>query len=325
MKYLSLFGAMAISVVATAQRNVDHVRVLGHAPGMNDGLRTPTDTLVPPSLDVAGATLTVYSTQQGGYVVGANGYGDAAKVQVFSNTESTMVEQLLFIFGAKEGNGSSVVHARVYALDGTGTASTGPATNAPGTVLGNTDLTVDQCDTTDLTVVTFSPAVAVSGDFGVGIDVADLAAGTYVGLASTADAAAGAVPDNNWELWSDGAWYTLTAAWPLTFDIAVYAVIGDGAAGIEDAGAVNNMRMSIIGANPANQQVTVAYELLQSADARLTVMDGKGAKVVDQQMGRTGAGEYRTDLDVRNYADGTYYITIFSDGMPLTKKLVVKH
>src|SRR5690606_34846995 len=135
----------------------------------------------------------------------------------------------------------------------------------------------------------------------------------------------GSVVDNTWEQWDDGSWMTLSEAWPLTFDMAIYAVIGDGIAGINDLSAVNNMRMSFIGGNPATNNVVIAYEMLQSADARLTVLDGKGAKVIDQQLGRTAVGQHQTTLDVSSFANGTYYVTLFANGNPLTKKLVVQH
>lgn len=325
MKHITLLAAMAIAVGANAQRSVGTAEHIA-APAFNlSADRTPFDTLAGPSI---GTPLTLYGVTTGGYVTGSNSYGDAAKVQVFASTGDVFVEEVAFFFGAKNDNGSpnAIVHARVYSLDGAGTASTGEVTTAPGTVEGNLDFTMSECDTSgNFTIATFNPAVAVSGNFGAGIDVGDLGAGVYIGLVSTADSAAGAIPDNTWEKWSDGTWYTLTASWPITNDMFVLAVIGDGVAGINDLATVNNMRMSFIGGNPANSSVIVAYEMLESADARMTVLDAKGAKMMDQQLGRTPAGEHQTTLDVSSYSNGTYYVTIYANGNPLTKKLVVQH
>lgn len=327
MKHITLLAAMAVSLGATAQRDVGTVEHINLQLPQISADRAPTDTLVPPGISAPGASYQLSGVTNGGYVTGSNGYGDYAKVQVFSSTGDVFVEELIMGFGAKDDNGSpnAILHARVYTLDGPGTATTGDVTNAPNTVLGNVDLAISECDTAGLTIVAFDPPVAVSGNFGAGIDVSGLGDGVYIGLVHSTSGGPGSVVDNTWEQWNDGSWMTLSEAWPLTFDMAVYAVIGDGVAGINDLGAVNNMRMSFLGSNPASNSVVVAYEMLQSADARLTVLDGKGAKVIDQQLGRTAVGQHQTTLDVSSFANGTYYVTLFANGTPLTKKLVVQH
>lgn len=292
------------------------------------GERGPIDTLVPPSLFTGNLAIYGVLAPQTGYVTGTNSYGDKAKVQVFNSTGTVHVEQLLFVFAAKDENGTpnSMVHARVYALNGPGTNTAGTAvTTAPGDVLGNVDIPISQCDTAGLTIATFSPSITLNGNFGGGFDFSDLASGVGLGVLSSVDGNPGSADDQNWEKASDDAWDAMSGAWGLQIDMAILAVLDDGFAGINDPGSFNNMRMSFISSNPANDNVTVAYEMLNDANSRLTVMDGKGAKVIDQQLGRTAQGQHQTDLDVSDLTNGTYYVTLFANGNPLTKKLVVQH
>ena len=335
MKHITLLAAMAVTLGATAQRAPITPMAHGvHGVGLSSVERTATDTLNGPSLDVATSQLALYSVTDSldnflGYVVGTNPY-DVGAAQKFASTGNVYVEELLMFFGAKSGNGT--VHARVYGLDGAGfNQANGAINNAPGTILGNVDLAMSQIDTSTamiaFTSVAFTPAVQVNGNFAGGIDYADLAPGAELGMFSTAQGDNPAA-DWNWEKTSDGDWIAFGNApqgWGLNCDLFMLAVIGDGVAGINDLGTVNNMRMSFIGSNPANSSVIVAYEMLETADARLTILDTKGAKVADQQLGRTAVGEHQTTLDVSSYPNGTYYVTIYANGNPLTKKLVVQH
>jgi hypothetical protein len=331
MKHITLVAAMAVATGAMAQRPS---MITGHPQhiGLNFSAdRGPIDTLIPPSLLDPGSAFALYTSSAGSYVAGTNTFGDQAKVQVFHSTGTVHVEQLLFLFGAKDDNGTpnAVVHARVYGLDGDGTNTADETVStAPGTVMGSVDIPISDCDTTDLTIATFFPSITVDGNFGGGFDVSDLGDGVALGLLTTSDGDPGTADDQNWEKFSDDSWVAMsngTVSWGLHVDLAILAVLDDGFAGIHDNGAVNNMRMSFIGSNPASTSIEVAYDMLQDANARMTVLDGKGAKVIDQQLGKTLAGQHQITLNVSEWANGTYYVSLFANGAPITKKLVVKH
>ena len=332
MKNITLIAAMAVSTFAMAQREVGPAIHQADRGIHFSAERGPIDTLVPSSFGATDVSLALYyagTTPANGFIAGTNTYGDKAKVQVFNSTGTVHVEQLLFLFGAKNVNGTpnAMVHARVYGLNGPGTATSGTVSTAPGTVLGNVDIPISQCDTAGLTVAMFSPSITLNGNFGGGFDVSDLATGTLLGVISTENNAI-TPDDQNWEKTSDDSWVAMsdtTVSWGIHFDMAIFAVLDDGFAGINDVGSFNNMRMSFISGNPATSNVTVAYEMLESASVRLVVMDRKGAKVVDQQLGNTTQGEHQSTLDVSNLANGIYYVTLFANGNPLTKKLVVQH
>ncbi|MGV9013969.1 MAG: T9SS type A sorting domain-containing protein [Flavobacteriales bacterium] len=334
MKHLTLLAAMALTTGAFAQRTAITAE---HPLNVNifNADRTPTDTLIPTSFADPNGSPTIYSLTglPGEYVVGTNHY-DQGMAQNFTSTGSVNVEQLLYLFAIKNdaGQPASVIHARVYALDGAGTNEANTAvTNAPGSVLGDVSLPMSAIDTaTDalmITVANFTPAIQVTGNFAGGFDFAGLPTGSELSLWSTTDGD-NTTPDQNWENAIDGTWIAMgntQLGWGLHLDFGILAVLGDGIAGINDIATVNNMRMSFIGSNPADKKITVAYEMLKAADARLLVLDGKGAQVVDQQLGRTATGLHQSDLNVSDWSNGTYYVSVIANGNPITKKLVVQH
>lgn len=335
MKHVTLLAAMAVTLSANAQRHIGEAIPVAHHGAFGSAERTPTDTIVPVSVGTPGNQLALYTASAGNYMVGTNSFGDKAKVQVFTSTGNVHVEQLIYFFGKKNVGSAptSPLHARVYALDGPGFNTTGQAVNnAPGTVLGNVDIPISAVDTGTNPlvpmIVEFNPAVNASGNFGGGFDVTGLGTGVQLGMLTTQDGATGTSDDQNWEQFSDNHWFAMSNAdssWGVKCDFFMLAVLGNGVAGIHNPGAVNGMRLSIVGGNPATSAVTVAYDLQQAANARLLVIDTKGAKMVERELGRSLIGQHQTDLNVANWGNGTYYVSIIADGRPITKKLVVQH
>lgn len=335
MKQITLLAAMAVAIGANAQRQIGEAIPVGHQGSFGSANRTPTDTIVPVSFGTPGNGLALYTAGAGNFMVGTNNFGDKAKVQVFTSTGNVHVEQLIYFFGAKNVGTSpnSSLHARVYALDGPGFNTTNQAVNnAPGTVLGNVDVPISAVDTGTNPlvpmIVEFNPAVSASGNFGGGFDVTGLGADVNLGLITTQNGSTGSSNDQNWEQFGNDHWFAMSnpdSSWGAALDFAMLAVLGNGVAGIHDAAAVNNMRLSIVGSNPATSSVTVAYNLLQAANARLLVIDTKGAKLVERELGQSLIGLHQTDLDVANWGNGTYYVSIIANGRPITKKLVVQH
>ena len=128
-KLYTLALALGIAGMANAQKISNTLPLNSRLDRTTTGERTPTDTLGLDAFFQGSPTLN--GSQGGGYVVGNNGYGDKQKAQVYLLTEGTLVEEVLFWFGAKEntsGNSSSKVVAKVYTADGPGTADAGPVT-----------------------------------------------------------------------------------------------------------------------------------------------------------------------------------------------------
>jgi hypothetical protein len=289
----------------------------------NLGSRTPTDTLWPG--DFENGSPSLYGSQNGGYVVGNNGYGDQGKGQVFI-TNATIVEGAAFFFGGKSdgGNGSNVV-AELRALDGTtGTTTAGQGDQAcPGTLLGSANIALSDVDTSGMfNFVSFTPA-SVNSDFYIGFNVAGFAAGDTIGLVSSADGEGGQA-ELAWEQWDNGAWYSMLAAWPLDFDLAIWAIVDNASTGIEGDNFFNGVKADVM-PNPASEVANIVFDLEEMRNIDVQVIDLNGKLVYSADKGELAKGRHKITFSVEGWAEGTYFYSIGNGNSRLTKKLVVKN
>ncbi len=309
-----------------AQRTFDPNPTVHRSPVTFSADRTPTDTLVPSGFQTS--NLYLYNASQDpadGFVFGTNSLDDLAKAQRFEVTGTVNVEEVMYFVAYRSGTGT--VGFGLTAANGEGIDADGNmVANAPGTVLAGIDIPLDQVDTANVFLIALDEPLAISGMFYAGLEFSDLNnTNGEIAMYSTEANAAGIDPNGSWEQWNDGVWHAVSGAWNASLDMAVAVIIDAGSTNVGSIDRVNGLQMTLLGGNPATSNVQVMYDLEHAAKARLVVMDMKGARVVDTDLGRTMSGEHRMDLDVTNWANGTYMVTIFADGLPMTKKLVVQH
>ena len=75
--------------------------------------------------------------------------------------------------------------------------------------------------------------------------------------------------------------------------------------------------------NPAEGQTTLSYHLAGASDVTVRVMDLLGNEVLVQANNASQAGRQQMILDLSTFADGTYLVTLESDGNRVTRKLVL--
>ncbi|MBP3253234.1 MAG: T9SS type A sorting domain-containing protein [Bacteroidales bacterium] len=76
--------------------------------------------------------------------------------------------------------------------------------------------------------------------------------------------------------------------------------------------------------NPAISNTVLSYTLNHSGNVVINITDLTGRTVMTMDEGEQRAGiEYRTNVDVRNIANGTYFCTITVNGVSSTSKFVV--
>lgn len=170
-------------------------------------------------------TPAVYTVTTGGFVAGHNSYGDLSKMQKFDAkygvTSAGTISKVILAFGAKAGNAASVVSVKIW-NDNAG---------EPGTVIGSTNITFADIDTTSangLTVATFANPIQIpsNGVFYAGISF------TYSGqdavsLFTTSD---GDFPDavtHTWEEWSDNSMVSFGDPnnWDLDVALSIFPVV----------------------------------------------------------------------------------------------------
>ncbi len=316
-KTLLSITLLASLTAVQAQREVGITHRFNVALPENRG----TDTVVTASL---GTGLSISGATPGGFVTGSNGYGDYAKVQEFQLGDAVSIDEVLFIFVTEEtvGGAGSTIKAVVYDMTGTGTTSVGEDMPAPGTLLGESaPVSISDLDT--LMLVGIPVSASTDGHFAAGIDVTGLAAGDHVGILAT-DSGAVVAEDRSWELWETGAWHTIAEAWGLSTDMAILPVVTADWVGVGEGNFVNGMRMTILGGNPARDNVTINFENEVNAAMSIKVIDAAGRTVVQQDLGNRAAGVHNHVLNTNEWNAGKYYVTLSANGKPMTMKLVVE-
>ncbi len=334
-KLYTLALAIGIAGLAHAQKSVSTATALEFPRTIStaDGYRTPTDTLVPGEW-VNATGVTIY-TSASGYVVGNNDYGDKAKAELFILSEPTLVEEVLFWFGAKietSGNSASKIVAKLWDNTGNGhfnISDTDLLPGAPGSVLGSVDVFLSDADTSSnllFTVAQFATPVYVGTDFYAGFDVTTLAAGDSIGLVSTTSGD-GAAAELAWELWSgNGGWYSFlvdSGGWGLDFDLAIFPVVDNGSAGIDSESFFNGIKMSQNQPNPVGAETVIQYELQNNAAVTFEMYDVTGKKVISVNEGEQNKGKHTLNITTEKLASGTYYYMLNANGNRLAKKMVI--
>ncbi|MFT4681596.1 MAG: hypothetical protein ACI9YU_001445 [Flavobacteriales bacterium] len=272
--------------------------------------------------DFGTGTPILMGSANGGFIAGNNGYGDLGKGQQYVISNTMTVEGALLFFGAKQDAAGSSLSVDLMDMTGTtGTTSGGTGDQvSPGAVLTSATVTMADVDTTGFTAVAFTPT-SVSSDFYIGIEMSGLAAGDTVGLISSSD---GDGAELTWEKWNDGDWYTMLAAWPLSLDFAIWALVDNpDAAGIEDLGFFNGIK-AIVSPNPVVENANISIELENASDVTIDIVSTTGQFVYTSDRGHMAQGRHNLTVPTSDLAAGTYFYSIASNGKRLTQRMIIK-
>lgn len=241
------------------------------------------------------------------------------------------VDGIVFFFAvqvAGSGDPASKVKARLYSLGASGTISTGTGPR-PNTVLREVDMPITSIITTDFTGVSFAP-VWFAGSFAAGYSLEGIVSGDSLNLAVTEDGYVESL-DRSWLQLNGTSWISTLAATTdpadptsgFNTDFAIGVVLTPSAVSVGESAWLNGMQLDILGGNPTTDGFSVRYAVRDAADMRLSVIDGMGRKLVDQTMGKQ-SGEHTLDINTQNWAAGTYFVNVFANGRPITKRVVVQ-
>jgi len=325
MKKIYLLGLSLIAFGAFAQQRTAVLEKTYPKQVHGTSTKTPTDTLWGTSVFSAPA---LYSSQNGGYVVGVNGYGDSQKAQQFLAMNDLAVEGAVIWFGAKEYTSNmpgSRVTVWVADMSGSGTTTGGSGMPAPGTPAQTVDISIANLDTANFNFVTFPTPYFVQGglDFSVGVDLTNVQAGDTVGIVSSTDGTVD-ISEMSWEQWSDNTWHTMLEAWPLDIDFAIFPIVDNNAVGIEEAAGINGLKF-VTYPNPAVEQVNLTYNFANAANkAAIEIYTQNGQLVYSNQLGNVTPGTYNTTINTASFAKGTYLVAISADGNKVFQKLIIE-
>ncbi len=254
----------------------------------------------------------VYGSNNGGYMLGNNGYGDVAKAQYFVLPAGlTQLSTAFFWFGqvTDGGNGTQVTF-KVWA-DNNGTVGNELAS----TTVALSDIKAN-FDNNYMTAAIFDPPVDLSGNFYVGV-ILPTGAGDTLALVSNSNGDATS-PEIAWEQWSDGTWSDITA-WNVSVAAAIFPVVCPDGADVEILD--NNQALSIY-PNPSNGKFEIKYVSEYKGDMTVKVISIDGKVVYEHSFVKSGSMFDRTiTLDV---PEGMYSLMIRTDGGVVTHKLVIE-
>ena len=274
----------------------------------------------------------MYTSNNGGFASGNNGYYDIAKVEQFNVTTAYTVTGVALWFGHKtfnSNNPASGVTVTLYRMDGTGFDATGMG-NAPGTIertvfLPMSDIIVNG---TQKNIINFATPFLASANYAIGIDLLALAPQDTVALYTTTDGG-GDMDDHAWEQFYDGDWYTVLASgsWGMDLDFAIFPIVDFGTTGIvKNPGINNGISKSNISPNPVHTITNISYTLDGAyGDVTIEIFNSNGALINSISQGKLAAGTYAIGIDMSTYKNGIYTCKINAGAFTRNTKLVVSH
>ncbi|MFN8321711.1 MAG: T9SS type A sorting domain-containing protein [Chitinophagales bacterium] len=234
MKYCLCSLITLLSIVGSAQRNGSDIQGTACNEFSSDNSRAVSDTIIP----WGNITVTprLYTSQNGGFITGVNGFGDLQFAQIFPTHNALWLTGAMYWFGGKSytsGDTNSSVIFKVFALDSNNLSNnSGINKPGPGTLLlqWSVPLADIHADTSFLLGANYfqlpNPIHLDSAQgFVIGFDVSALAAGDTIGIMSTTDGD-GTTKDLSIELWKNNSWNSFldNNNWSLDFDLFIFAL-----------------------------------------------------------------------------------------------------
>jgi hypothetical protein len=171
-----------------------------------------------------GDSLTYYSLNtasvgNNGYLTGNNKYGDLEKGMLIKHTGAGNVTGVIVMVVKKGNVGTGTCAVNLYSKG---------ADNLPGTLLGTSVPKTLSTITTNTNTFTFSPAIAVTGDFFANV-VLPTTAGDTIIVISTKGTCQG--PDSvSVDKASDNSFMYMKTGWNFNGDLAIWPIVESGSA-----------------------------------------------------------------------------------------------
>lgn len=263
-------------------------------------------------------TLAVYSSSNGGYITGMNGYYDQAKAEKFLSASYTAGNALLgaYVYFYKYVYASAASSIKVNLWNATGTGGSPGATPlATKNVLLNTIPNTGQSP--GFVYIPFSSSVFVSGDFFVGVDFTDpYVAGDSVAIISNRNGNTPS-PGTAWEKYNN-TWGTISAGWGSNLSLYIVPVLCPVTTAIEELKDIDDIS---IYPNPSNGTISIMIGLNKDSDVKINVYNTLGQIVKSADM-KSGTGG-KVDFDLSGSRSGIYFVEIKTKSSIVTRRLIL--
>lgn len=247
-----------------------------------------------------------FSDDQTGYLIGHNGYRDAAFAEYIGSVGQKSIARIMFDFARAEfGNplDSVLVFIRKAATEG------------PGEVLASRKLAIAaiaaNIDNFTYTEVDFAPGITVTGSFYVGFEITYLPGDTVAMYSTQYDEESSG---NAWFQDSAGVWSSYDDVYEIAISSGVYV---DICSTVSIAETAENVPEVMVYPNPVSEILNISfveklfsYEVL-STEGRLV---GKGS---------TATGSVQ--LPVSRLSNGVYFLRLIAGDKIAGTKFIIQH
>lgn len=298
-----------------------------------NSVKTPNDTLLPGNLpNVISPEYVLIPSDNGGYILGTNGWNDKCKCQQFKVTYKYHIEGAIFWFGYKRADSAGLVKFTIWNMDGTdGTThdTTGqPCPGTPFVSLSDTTTNIDTSSSPEQAYVVMFPfPVLVINDYCIGIDLSSIKEDS-IALVST-NIGQGGNLELVWEKWSsNNKWYTLQGAqWDsgtIDVDAMILPIIDNTAGCIESGEFISGMKLNPSFPNPVDDFLTIQYELESNQDySSLEIINLDGKRVYFNDHINQLKGIHQIVVDVSHFNNGTYIYILSTSEARMAKKMLI--
>jgi PKD repeat protein len=153
-------------------------------------------------------TITLYTVPNVGYLSGNNTYGDLAKAEFYTNTQSVQVNGAFYRFGRAVVSSAGTIQACVW--DASGAGGTPGATPVSSTTVNISTIIADIANNYAYTYVSFASPPTITGNYYVGF-ILPTGTGDSVAIFTTTYNSPSV--GQGWEQWNDATWHNYTDYW----------------------------------------------------------------------------------------------------------------
>ena len=293
--------------------------------GVLTSLRSkPEETVLYPTFnDECSSTVFAFGISDNwGFFAGNNGYGDAEKAQIltFNNSDNFSVIGAIAWFAPAGVVNDGELFAKVYALNGDGTPGELVSTSLP---VKASELNPPSDTSVEASFFIFEgeeikdimgPEFLLSIDFNNLYESADT-----VGLYTTEDGCGSGM--NSWELWNDGTWATMSAAWEAELDFLLGAVVSfPESTSVDQFISHKGIQLYPAFPNPAKESIQIKYGVENIENARIDIYSLDGKLVQKIQEKSVNPGEHFVQVDISDYPSGQYLYQITTNRGTIASK-----
>ena len=259
----------------------------------------------------------LYTSINGGYVLGNNNYGDLAKAQHFTlPTGLNLLSEVFYWFGkVDDGENNTEITFKIWKKEN----------NTVGEVIAQTTVPISQIkqnfDNEQLTTIVFDPPIELTGDFFAGV-ILPTSANDTLALVSNTDGDA-IPPDVAWEQFSDGSWYPVNDqnSWGLDIAAAIFARVCPQGGGVTNVQILNDYNSFIVYPNPSNGnfEIKFASPYKGNINIKLISIDGK---IIYQKNIIKASDILNKELSL-NIPSGVYSLILNTNDKVYTHKILI--